>query len=493
MKWGLGVEHEVSLFTGRKDVTGAQVKAAFTPPKLDMWVPGFNPNVKTAALGHHVAPLKARAKFPALLKLPADQLNALLEDKTSKPWADAVDMDFSDTGPYVEFITPNFRNATVASVVKQLQDAQDGVVAWLKKAGTPVFMSEWGGWPLVLVRDAEADEDAQRQRKDPKTEIPPNIIKVGGEHYYLARDYNGSYHVNVTLPVRKPDFWRAHHAAMKALQWMSPLFVAAWGQPDVFSHSDEYTFTEGSFRLVTNFHSRMGSVDLQGPSRATLKRAKGRVAGEGQAGDWQPVRMVDRRKTVGHQTAAHKTQLADTLQGYSAVDAPQQGADFRRDQKEPFGFEFRILDHFPVEYLPDVLYILLLVCDHSAGLDPKDVPDARANGEWNELARQVFLEGWNAAVPLSVTVALWQALALGDAPAKPFPTALAMFTAVVDVLWAAHGGGKGAYTRHMVDAKQRKTKPRVVNLNKRAFDAYAKVLRMPPGVEDAHESVRVHK
>lgn len=185
-------------------------------------------------------------------------------------------MDFSNTGPYVEFITPNFENATTQDIIDQLQYAQEKTFAAFEKQDIPVFTVDEGGWPFVLWGDDEMIKDILNSEKGEKqNDFKSGVIKVDGKGYLLSRDYNGSYHINVTLPVaKKNDFFPRHHAAMKALQWMSPLFIAAWGQPDMFSYGDYYHFTEGSFRMMTNFHSRMGSVDLDGPSEEILKKQK---------------------------------------------------------------------------------------------------------------------------------------------------------------------------------------------------------------------------
>jgi hypothetical protein len=484
MRWGLGIEHEVSLFTARVQLTGAQIKRAFALKPQDGWFENLAGGVHGNMVYSPVKRLDSKGAYTALVKLPDEAVEAVVEAKEGKPWGPAVDTDWSDTGTYFEFITQDFRNATVASVMAQLHAAERGVTAHLAKAGTPVFMWPYGGWPFVLT---ELPPHFQPSKGQPVPERPQNVVRVGGKDMVVARDYTGSYHVNVTLPVRRRDFWVRHHAAMKALQWLEPLFVAAWGQPDVFSYGDEYQFSEGSFRMMANTHSRMGTVDLRGASEDALKRARERTA------NWQEPAHAPfvQRRADATPPPDYLVQSTAAMEAYMAES--RVGADFRRGQPEPFGFEFRILDHFPPQYLPDVLHIILLACDQSAGLDPQRMPDARTHHEWNEMARAVMMEGWNAAVPRSAALAVWQALGLGDLPARRFDTALALFRGVVDALWRAHGGGKGRYTRYMVDAAQRRTKPRVVNLNKRAFEAYARALRMAAGGEDAAEAVPVHR
>ena len=482
MKWGLGVEHEVNFFVGKTDLSGSQIKEHFYFAN--------NSNVKISVMENLIKSLDNKGKYRALIKLPTKEAEmGFTYFQEHKKLKDYITLDASDTGIYFEFITPNFQNATIEDIIEQLEYAQGEAATYFKNQDTPVFIANEGGWPFVLSSVPEYMMPLEGKRKQKNSH--DDFITIDQQSYILSRDYNGSYHVNVTLPIsKKKDFYPRHHAAMKALQWMSPLFIAAWGQPDMFSYGDNYVYTEGSFRMMTNSHSRMGSVDLEGPSQETLKKTRSRTANE-DIDDWKPVRLVDRKERV--QPATHLKQLSDTLAAYNQIDGSELGADFRRDQKEPFGFEFRILDHFPKKYLKDVLHIVLLVCDQSAHLDPTSLPDARINVEWNELSRQVFLEGWNASVNRSTILTFWEVLQLGDPPNKQIVTAIDLLSAIVKRLWQIHGNGEGPYTKHMVDVKNQNNKPRVVNLNKKTFEAYARALRLPPGKEDANEFVPIRR
>jgi hypothetical protein len=68
------------------------------------------------------------------------------------------------------------------------------------------------------------------------------------------------------------------------------------------------------------------------------------------------------------------------------------GLDFNQEKMYQSGFEFRSFDEFPAEYLNDVLFSIILICEHSLNLpDVKWGHDSKA---WNNLVFKTLKNGY---------------------------------------------------------------------------------------------------
>lgn len=511
--WGLGIEHETNYFVGTTTTSGRDILKIWQSSVFEDFSELnyleirrhlqslINPAHQYTCLlrwddieqmvgiiflavpkGSESQTKKGKASVnendEAIMPLVQKLKEAIAKGKfTKEELQGLLDTDFSDVGSYPEFVTSNFKRATVEGCLRELSD-KEATFAKLGRLlyGTTLKQCRYGAWPFIYTSNTEDVKD----KKVIKANIMQDDKAPKTKKVRLTQDYNGSYHINVTLPVNG-NFYDGHLSAMKMLQWMEPLFVAAWGQPSVFSFADNWRFTEGSQRMVSNAYSRMGTRSLikadKESSRQLLDSMKQR-----QSNPFRPVKKSDQIDRYVDRKEARPTSIplylpvVESLLSQGPNNAEEYGSDFRRGQKDPFGFEFRILDHFPTQYLADIIHVLLLVCDQSAGLKPETIPNAQMNKDWNDLAKAVLLEGWNAGVTQPQILAMSQALNLDHDRGlhEPVPrTAIGLFAKILDLLWQQNGNGRGPYTRRMVGLGQRGKKPKIVNLNKQAFDAYA--------------------
>ena len=507
--WGLGIEHEVNWFTGQKEMRLSKIeermpfayshstefvnamlkklgkKSAKYPVYERMgWTTDYHIHLRLlllAKLGKDRF-IKETGESPEAVDqfqssetpLSAEDLEHWNEefkkDKTLLPrltsLAKVFAVDYSLMGEYPEFATSDYKRAKVSTVLKELETAEKTFKQFVNIwQGHSLWQAEVGNWPFIEFTD----------QRNYKPEEPKGI----------SFDYNGSYHINITLPCKlrgkqiTKDFADRHMKAMRILQWLEPLFVAAWGQPDCFSVLDHWNATEGSYRMINNEHSGLGTRDLSQSSLEALQsdRFRNRYV----PAPWIP-RSVWHEKGFAFRDAAIPTRLPahirntrQALAGYGYQDRMLSGADFRRDQPEPFGFEFRILDHFPTRHLHSVLHIILLFCDHSASMKSEDIPDPRENVDWDYLTREVMLEGWNARVTLSQIMVFVELMGLQVKDTKRIRTAFDLFKLLVDAAWKNYGQGKGEYTRHMLSKSDQKRKPKLVNLNRMAWRKFSKL------------------
>lgn len=364
-------------------------------------------------------------------------------------WVSRAALDWSDLGVYIEFVTRDFRNATVGSITAELRLAEQVFMEAAVIADDAVLReAQTGMYPLVAYHHDRWGN-----------EFPPN------EPPGLFTDYNGSYHLNITLPylenVSDEVFLKQHRAAMLLLQWMEPLFVGVWGQPDEYAFWDMFYFTEGSYRMMVNAFSSLGTQDVSVQPDWLQQMTMDEIT----------LRQPD--KIAGYRPPLYKHLIYDIITGY--LRPKRIGADFRRDpEKKQFGFEFRILDHFPTRYLVDVMRILVLICDHSFELwSQNQLPaDPRFDGDWTALVVVALTRGWNGPVREPHIQALERALQL-DLGLSQEKDMFQVLQTVVDKLWSMYGEPSGPEPAGQYSSLVARTSegeyytapPRLVNIN----------------------------
>ena len=78
--------------------------------------------------------------------------------------------------------------------------------------------------------------------------------------------------------------------------------------------------------------------------------------------------------------------------------------------KPPFGMEIRIFDHFPSEYLLDLMRIITLIGCNAQRSPPKDY--VYRDKKWIKAVQQIMKDGWNAIVDIKFIEALRDNLGL---------------------------------------------------------------------------------
>jgi hypothetical protein len=68
------------------------------------------------------------------------------------------------------------------------------------------------------------------------------------------------------------------------------------------------------------------------------------------------------------------------------------GLDFNQEKMYQSGFEFRSFDEFPAEYLNDVLFSIILICEHSLNLP--NVQWGHDSAAWNNLVFKTLKNGY---------------------------------------------------------------------------------------------------
>ncbi|WP_394773189.1 hypothetical protein [Flavobacterium sp.] len=266
-------------------------------------------------------------------------------------------------GDSIEFVTKYFENRTIAESCKEL------------KATKKLFL----------------DKINESSVLNGKLNFPDynnglNMFMTNQENLVLFN--NGTYHFHITLPsltedsriVDYNDFEKTHANAIYLLQWFEPFFIATLGSPDIMGViSDKYSldkkFTLGSMRNAMSRYIGVGTYNKAMP--------KGKILTYN-VDDFRKLLKFEKEENVWWRDQIEADMEYEMLS--------EVGLDFNQEKMYQSGFEFRSFDEFPAEYLNDVLFSIILICEHSLNLP--DVQWAHDSKAWNNLVFKTLKMGY---------------------------------------------------------------------------------------------------
>lgn len=273
-------------------------------------------------------------------------------------------------GDAIEFITNNFFNAKIEDIVIELGELKNDFIQRLQKFLTQKNVFTYGnvGFPY----------------------INPGFNMFMTQKNGVVLFNNSTYHINITLPTKllngkiqnKKKFVNDHSKAIALIQWFEPLYICTLGSPDIFAiisnlQGNELSYTEGSMRCAISRYIGVGTynVNIMEVGRILTK----------------PLREVKPISSVWWRD------LIEKKFNYM-LPKDQVGLDFNFNKHYQSGFEFRLLDGFPLIYMNAVIQSLVLICAHSlsVGLDFFDV--ASENHIWNNIVYKSLAYGHNAII-----------------------------------------------------------------------------------------------
>ncbi|MCC9016234.1 hypothetical protein [Flavobacterium lipolyticum] len=266
-------------------------------------------------------------------------------------------------GDSIEFVTKYFENRTIADSCKEL------------KATKKLFLDKINDSAIL-----------NGKLNFPDYNNGLNMFMTNQENLVLFN--NGTYHFHITLPsltkdsriLDYSDFNKTHANAIYLLQWFEPFFIATLGSPDIMgvisnTYSLDKKFTLGSMRNAMSRYIGVGTFNKAMP--------KGKIL---------TYKVDDFRKLL-------KFKKEDNIWWRDQIETEMEyellsevGLDFNQEKMYQSGFEFRSFDEFPAEYLNDVLFSIILICEHSLNLP--DVQWGHDSKVWNNLVFKTLKTGY---------------------------------------------------------------------------------------------------
>ena len=200
----------------------------------------------------------------------------------------------------------------------------------------------------------------------------------------IKDDYNGSYHINLTLPYKKDikynEFEYKHINLIKSLQILSPLFLGVFSGVYPYSFGDNNKTSETSFRLKeSGYMNFLQAEDID-----------------------------NFYKDIKYDTREFKSSIITKIFDKSLKENELLGNDFRFNytfnnifKEEYFGFEFRFFDLFKIEYLETIIQFIFMLAEYlhqqkiTIKKDPTTDKDILNNKKVIKNIQNINKEGWN--------------------------------------------------------------------------------------------------
>ena len=303
-------------------------------------------------------------------------------------------------GDSIEFVTKYFENRTVVDSCKELKATKKLFLDKINESG-------------VL----------KEKLTFPDYNVGLNMFMTNQENLVLFN--NGTYHFHITLPtltedsriVDYPAFEKTHGNAIYLLQWFEPFFIATLGSPDIMAvisntYDMEQNFTLGSMRNAMSRYIGVGTYNKSMP--------KGKILTY-KVDDFRKLLQFEKEENIWW-----RDQI-ETEMGYELL--PEVGLDFNQEKMYQSGFEFRSLDEFPASYLNDVLFAIILICEHSLHLP--DVKWGHDSIAWNNLVFKSLKFGYLTEINELEKIEVLDLLQLLNPADANYNTLKAEFDAIV--------------------------------------------------------------
>lgn len=265
--------------------------------------------------------------------------------------------EFCFDGDSIEFMTINFYKNTVEKCVEELKQSKK----------------------IILDETTKIFEENQ---------IFNNYGKLCYQDYnygfakYMTNLSNimvcnsGTYHINITLPTElnqdrqikdMDNFIIIHQNAIRAIQWIEPLFLACYGSSDIFSINND-KFAKGSQRCALSRYVSIGTYSSQ-------KMPKGKL-------------LDTFNYSLNYKLWYNK------YHNNSGYQIPETiGYDINFNKFNNHGIEIRFFDYFSENYLVDVMNIIVLLCEFSLNNKLKDHSNSTI---WNNTVVNCMRNGSDA-------------------------------------------------------------------------------------------------
>lgn len=418
-QWGLGVEHEMQIFHAGNPSKGVEgfdaANIIFDSQESTCFITGDTHKQGACCKltpGGTCYYHPATSRLRKMVFRPSDKLS-----KEEQEFLGSLDWELTGRRargcrpsqvivsrvPVLmpELVTSNFQNRTINSIAEETQ-IQERVylAAQMKNPFTREKVRKYG--PLVTHICASLDNIKVPKR--PTIFYPEYKLESG-----TWSDYVGSYHVTITLPhprdIEREEFVKIHQNCANAIQWIEPLLITAFFGPDMAAvGAGPEPGIEGSFRIMAVGWGNLAGSDVrkfgtEGIGRGAIRKTKWRdgfrLKGTRRIRDCIRTAPPQYKNAVDILTSDFRTfnfmtDMAKCQREHTPYDCPKVDGGV---MEPPYGMEIRIFDHFPSEYVLDLLKIIILVAANAARHPPSSY--VYNSTIWRECVQGVMREGWN--------------------------------------------------------------------------------------------------
>ena len=394
--WGFGIENEVYLqFERKKEVSKAfflenhkrerysvnyydnykqidhSLKRAFENYWNEMqgWESGFLPlpimmnshSFINTDINNQSIKLYSKDGIPN----PSFSGKTLFDDLMSEQgyFTETNNLEWLFDGDSIEFATIHFYNATIQNVLKELKDFKQRFITNINK-----FLDE---------KEVPFYKDNGKLRIMDKNQ-PFAVYLTNMQNVGIFN--NGTLHINITLPTELGEngiimdsekFTNDHKKAIRLIQWMEPLFIAVYNNPDPLSlvGKNKIKFTMASQRCAISRYIGVGTYD-------TDKMEKGKIL----------TRKIEEMGLPEYfwYNKYHETSAYNQLK--------EIGFDINFNKHYSHGLEIRFFDHISEEnMLEEACEALALLMDFLS--NESTILNPQKNKLWNDIVVKIMQYG----------------------------------------------------------------------------------------------------
>jgi hypothetical protein len=187
----------------------------------------------------------------------------------------------------------------------------------------------------------------------------------------LLPEYNGSYHITLTLPHKKDiktkDFINIHKNFCNQLQWLEPLLLTSYFTGDEYSPGSLQERVRGSFRVMMIGWGNLAGTDIRLLNKGIGRYAKTPIYWRKNLHFkdinklkpcYKPSPMALKEKAI--------SSLSSDFRTFGSTDITRPlHRESGVGMMKPNGIEFRIFDHFSDIYIENLVLLISLVAENS--------------------------------------------------------------------------------------------------------------------------------
>lgn len=232
----------------------------------------------------------------------------------------------------------------------------------------------------------------------------------------LVPEYNGSYHITMTLPfkknIEKSKFIKMHQNFCNQLQWLEPLLLTSYFTGDEYAPGSLKTRVRGSFRVMIIGWGNFAGTDIR-----LLEKGIGRYAKTPtywrkglNFKDVNKLKPCYKPSPMALKEGA-TTSLSSDFRTFGSTDPKRpMHRESGIGMTVPNGIEFRIFDHFNDTYLNHLMVLIGLVAENSRITETKGY--VYQNKIWIEALHSIMKDGYKARLSKSYIQLLRKKLGL---------------------------------------------------------------------------------
>ena len=431
--WGLGIEHEMQLFhkspSGMKNtniIFDSQESACFLTNEKNPL--GSCCKTRESMFGKCDDFSKDAKKYKNINLTEEERIYLLNMDweLTGRQFLDCEQKDIYTQilkrTPILmpELITTNFSNRSIDSIAQEVIDLEKHYIdIHMKNPHTRERVKNYG--PLTSHLCGSHSEILVAKHTHP--DLKNDKYSFRKEKFI---DYLGSYHMTLTLPhhndISTKDFVKMHQHTAQQIQWLEPLLLTSFFTP-AQSGVGNKNEPEGSFRVMKSGWGNFAGSDIR------VMGSKGLDRGNNIKASWRKGSKLNGAKLLNYCSNKAKPTYKKSKTGhtgdfrtfgierdikkckllYNESDCNKGRAD-GAPMKPPFGMEIRIFDHFPAEYLIELMRIITLVGANAQRHAPKE--HVYTDKRWTSSIKAIMEDGWNTKLESSYVNALRDNLGL---------------------------------------------------------------------------------